>query len=155
MRRFYVLITATMIGLSAAYGLQKGEEHPSILEDIESDSLFIVEMEGEISELLEFNPMRKQEKKVGNIGYRVQVFSDNNVRTARNEARVKQRNIKARFPQYGSYVTYNSPYWRLRVGDFKTQEEANTALLAIRRAFPAYARELRVVRDRINVSKTE
>jgi len=85
-------------------------------------------------------------------GFRVQVFSDNNSRTAKNEARSKQRKISSRFPQYQTYVMYTSPYWRLKVGDFRTQQEANAAADELRKAFPAYSKEIRVVRDRINVA---
>ncbi len=83
-------------------------------------------------------------------GYRVQVFSDNNTRTAKGEARVKARNISERFPEYRTYVIYNSPFWRLRVGDFRTQEEASDAAIRIKVEFPSYSKEIRVVRDRIN-----
>lgn len=85
-------------------------------------------------------------------GFRVQVFSDNNARTAKNEARAKQRTISSRFPQYQTYVMYTSPYWRLKVGDFRTQQEANEAAEELRKAFPAYSKEVRVVRDRVNIA---
>ena len=83
-------------------------------------------------------------------GYRVQVFSDNNSSTAKNEARSKARHISERFPEWRTYVIYNSPYWRLKEGDFRTQREANDAADEIKRAFPSYSKEVRVVRDRIN-----
>lgn len=85
-------------------------------------------------------------------GYRIQIFSDNNSRSAKNEARSRARAIESRFPQYRTYVTFNSPYWRLRVGDFKIQHDAVQAADEIKKAFPAYSREIRVVRDRINSS---
>ncbi len=85
-------------------------------------------------------------------GFRVQVFSDNNARTAKNEARSKQRTISSRFPQYQTYVMYTSPDWRLKVGDFRTQQEANNAADELRKAFPAYSKEIRVVRDRVNIN---
>ncbi len=85
-------------------------------------------------------------------GYRVQVFSDNNARTAKAEANSKQRLISSRFPQYQTYVMYTSPYWRLKVGDFRTQQEANAAAAELRSAFPSYSKEIRVVRDRVNIS---
>lgn len=88
-------------------------------------------------------------------GYRIQVFSDNNARTAKSEARTRARNVSARFPQYPTYVVYNSPFWRLRVGNFRTQEEANEAARELKEAFPSYMREIRVVRDRIVVSSGE
>lgn len=83
------------------------------------------------------------------VGYRVQVYADNNVRVAKGEARQRERAISSRFP-YATYVAYVSPYWRLRVGDFKTQAEAEKAAADIRRTFPGYAKEIRIVRDRIN-----
>lgn len=87
------------------------------------------------------------------VGYRIQVFSDNNARTAKNAVRSKQRMVSSRFPAYRAYVSFNSPYWRLKVGDFRTQQEANKAAEELKRAFPASAKEIRVVRDRINVAK--
>ena len=84
------------------------------------------------------------------VGYRVQVYADNNQRVANAEARQRERAIGRRFPAMMTYVAYASPYWRLRVGDFRTQAEAEKAATDIRRAFPSYAKEVRVVRDRIN-----
>lgn len=84
------------------------------------------------------------------VGYRVQVYADNNQRVAKGEARERERAIGRRFPMMATYVAYASPYWRLRVGDFRTQVEAEKAAADIRKAFPGYAREVRVVRDRIN-----
>lgn len=87
-------------------------------------------------------------KKMG--GYRVQIYSDNNARTAKNEARAKERAISGVFPDLATYVIYDSPYWRLRVGDCRTRTEADELAAEIKRAFPAYRSEITVVRDRIN-----
>ncbi len=84
------------------------------------------------------------------VGYRVQVFDDNNVNTAKEEAQSRRQMIQSRFPELRTYVQFNSPYWRVKVGDFKTRSEAETTMLAIRQAFPSIASQLRVVRDRIN-----
>ncbi|MCM1483097.1 MAG: SPOR domain-containing protein [Muribaculaceae bacterium] len=138
-----------------AFGQKEEPEHPDIVEHITADSINIVIQDEEVAKLLEYSePQKAENKKNDKIGYRVQVFSDNNARTARNEARSKQRSIGSRFPNYRTYVTYTAPYWRLKVGDFRTQEEANTAAAAIKRAFPGYT-EIRVVRDRINLPKTQ
>lgn len=84
------------------------------------------------------------------VGYRVQVFDDNNVRTAKHEAQSRKSQIESRFPEYRAYVSFNSPYWRVKVGDFHSRSEAEAAMGAIRQAFPAMGNQLRVVRDRIN-----
>ena len=86
-------------------------------------------------------------------GYRVLVFSDGNAKTAKNEARSKAQNISSRLPKYRTYVTYTSPYWRLKVGDFLTRQEAENAADEIKKIFPAYAREVRVVTDRVNAAR--
>ncbi len=106
-----------------------------------------------LRELLNYNKDGNEDNKSKNsrVGYRVQVFSDNNARTAKNEARSKSRSITERFPDYPAYVIFSSPYWRLRVGDFRTQEEAREAAEEIRKAFPAFGKEIHVVRDRINI----
>lgn len=86
-------------------------------------------------------------------GFRVQVFSDNNQRTSQQEAKAKERKINERFPEYETYIVYNSPYWRLKVGDFRTEFDAESAADEIKRAFPEFAREVRIVRDRISVAR--
>lgn len=109
-------------------------------------------MSPEMEWLLEYEAPEAP-RKSGNIGYRVQIFADSNQQTAKNEARTKQRSMATRFPQYPTYVTFKSPYWRVKVGDFVRQDEAEEAASVIRRAFPSFARDVRVVRDIINVPK--
>ena len=83
-------------------------------------------------------------------GYRVQVFDDNNVRTAKQEAQNRKNQIESRFQHLNVYVSFNSPYWRVKVGDFKSRSEAEAVMAEIRSAVPSMAKSLRIVRDRIN-----
>ena len=85
------------------------------------------------------------------VGYRIQAYSDNNHKTAKANAQKRARDIAMKFPQYRSYISYKAPSWRLRIGDFKTQREAQAALQRIKSVYPKYAREMVIVRDRINV----
>lgn len=82
-------------------------------------------------------------------GYRIQVFDDNNVRTAKQEAQNRRLQIMSRFPDLNAYISFNSPYWRVKVGDFTTRSEAEAVMAEIRQQFPAMAQSLRIVRDRI------
>lgn len=86
-------------------------------------------------------------------GYRIQLFSGNNARTAKNEAASRASLIDSQFPEYATYVNYEAPYWRLKVGDFRSYEEASAALSRLKSAMPSYSREMRVVRDRINTKE--
>lgn len=134
---------------------ENNPDRQSIVDHIMADSVNVIVQPQGLAERLIFDdtPVEKNENRglKGNIGYRVQLFSDNNSRTAKNEARAKERRVVARFPQYRSYVMFKAPYWRLRVGDFRTQQEANAAADEIKRAFPSYSKEIRVVQDRINL----
>ena len=84
------------------------------------------------------------------VGYRVQVFSDRNQRTAKAEALSKERSIREAFPDMATYVTYDAPSWRLKVGDFRTRDEASTRLAELKEMFPGYANEMIIVIDVIN-----
>ncbi len=82
-------------------------------------------------------------------GFRIQIF-DSNARGARNEAQGRKRAVESRFSKMRAYVTFDSPYWRVRVGDFHTRAEAEHALTELRRSFPGSGASFRIVRDRIN-----
>ncbi len=148
----FLMVMLPCVHVSAQEHQEKMGERISIVEHITADSVNVIIQPDELLELLKYEKVSDEPERKGNIGYRVQVFSDNNARTAKNEARSKSRNISSRFPQYRTYVMYTSPYWRLRVGDFATEAEAEAAAADLKRAFPSYSREIRVVRDRINVN---
>ena len=85
------------------------------------------------------------------VGFRIQAYTDNNPKTAKAAAQKRARDIAMKFPQYRSYISYKAPAWRLRIGDFKTQKEAQAALQRIKSVYPNFAREMVIVRDRINI----
>lgn len=84
-------------------------------------------------------------------GYRIQAYSGNNAQSAQQSANYRAAQIAATFPNIGTYVTYDAPYWRLRVGNFVNYDEAADCLSELKKAFPKFARELRLVRDKIIV----
>lgn len=89
-------------------------------------------------------------------GYRVQVFSQGHNQGS-VEARAKARGsaVAAKFPKYrGQIYSYSqSPNWYTRVGNFQTASEANAALSELKRAFPQFAGEMRVVKCQIRIVK--
>lgn len=82
------------------------------------------------------------------IRYRVQVFSDNNRQNAKTKAEYRKRLIEQRMPGVHGYVTYDSPYWRVRMGNYKTEAEAQTAMKQIKSKFPQFSADVRVVKVR-------
>lgn len=89
-------------------------------------------------------------------GYRIQVFSDGRGQHSL-ESRAKARGsvIASRFPKYrGQVYTYSAaPNWYTRIGNFAKVEEATAALTELKRAFPQFASEMRVVKSQIVIIK--
>lgn len=89
-------------------------------------------------------------------GYRIQVFSDgSNPTTLQVRARARGNAIVAKFPKYRGqvYSFSQSPNWYTRIGNFKTSEEASKALAELKKAFPHFAAEMRVVKSSITIIK--
>ena len=89
-------------------------------------------------------------------GYRIQVFSDGrNQSTLESRAKARGNAILSKFPQYkGQVYTFSSsPNWYTRIGNFRTSAEANNALKELKKAFPSFASEMRVVKSQIIVIK--
>ena len=88
-------------------------------------------------------------------GYRTQVFSGNNQRASKDEAFNKEKEIKELFPDVPTYVSYNAPFWKLRVGDFRSHEEAYHMMRQLMAAFPKYGKEMYIVREEIKIPLNE
>ncbi len=159
LRRFYIFSFLSILA-ATAHIYAANTQDSTIVSHIQKESagrVMIIMPSGLMERLVprgEVSTGESEDKTSGSrtaVGYRVQVFTDNNHRTARNEAQIKERNIEARFPKEKTYLSYKAPAWRLRVGDFRTHEEAADFLRQIKAVFPGYAREATIVRDRINI----
>ncbi len=57
-------------------------------------------------------------------GYRVQIFFDSGSNSKNKAASIKS-DFEAIYPGVKSYLSYKEPYYRVRVGNFRTQIEAD------------------------------
>lgn len=80
-------------------------------------------------------------------GFKIQVFAGNNQNASKMEAEEKQRRLRQEFPEHQALISYNSPSWRLRVGNFVTRNEAEAFLVELKKAFPSFSREMYIVDD--------
>ena len=144
-----------MIACAGTLVLNAEEPKPDIVNHINTSGNIIVEQPEGLGQKLQFEEnstgesQQKSNSRATSVGYRVEVFADNNARTAKSQALARRRNLASRMPQYETYMVFESPYWRVRIGDFKSRSEAESALAEIRRAFPAYSHDLRIIRSRI------
>lgn len=69
-------------------------------------------------------------------GYRIQIYSD-----AGNNSKSKAMEVQSVFartnPDANTYLTFVEPYYKVRVGDFKTRIEAEKLLAQISGIYPA------------------
>lgn len=89
-------------------------------------------------------------------GYRIQVFSDGrNPSTLQSRANARGNAIVSKFPKYRGqvYSFSSSPNWYTRIGNFRTMKEANEALAELKKAFPSFAAEMRIVKSSITIIK--
>lgn len=76
-------------------------------------------------------------------GYRIQIFSGNERNNANN---IKTKFLKL-YPNQTAYLAYQQPYFKIRVGDFRTRLEAKIFYNKIKEEFG----ECIIVTDKINL----
>ena len=85
------------------------------------------------------------------IGYRIRVYSGNQQTASKNRCYSIQGYINREMPELPTYVAFKTPNWRVSVGDFRTSEEASSMLAQLRKAFPGYAKDMFIVKEKINL----
>ena len=83
-------------------------------------------------------------------GYRVQIYSSNQQQTAKDEALELEKRLKDYLP-HTIYVSYVPPFWKVRVGDFRTYEEARDYKKEFVQMYPERIGDTYIVRDKIKV----
>ena len=67
-------------------------------------------------------------------GYRVQVYRGGGTRDAKQKAQSIGNKLKNSFPGQPVYVHFYSPNWIVRMGNFRSQEEAVRVLRQVKNA---------------------
>lgn len=154
MKRFLLIAMVVLFGAVSAWGQTvDNAKRPDVIESIESTSKIVVKQDLKLDKLIEDYLNKKDIQVVSNsgpyvgAGYRVQVFSSNAQRTAKNESLTIERRLRSAFPGYGVYRTYSSPFWKVRIGDFRTHAEARAFRAKLVKVFPELRRETYTVRE--------
>ncbi len=83
-------------------------------------------------------------------GYRVQIYSSNQQQTAKAEALELETKLREKVNQT-IYVQYLPPFWKVRLGDFRSYEEAREYKKIFVEQYPAMMGDTYIVRDKIQV----
>src|SRR5688500_328407 len=85
-----------------------------------------------VKKQIEINEITTRNARRNAPGYRILVINTNN-RTKAVQAKTK---IYQEFPELKAYLMYQPPFFKLKVGNFKEREDAETYLPDIQRLFP-------------------
>lgn len=83
-------------------------------------------------------------------GYRVQVYSSNQHQIAKQEAISLEQNLKSKIAE-PIYVQYVTPFWKVRVGNFRSIQEATAFKNELITIFPDLQSSTYVVRDKVEI----
>lgn len=91
-----------------------------------------------------FLEKRKQEKLQDSLikGYRIQIV----ITDKRADAKKAKEKFTNMFPKCSAYLMFDSPHFKVRVGDFKTKIEAQALLFKLIEEYPT----LFLIEDKIN-----
>ncbi len=85
-------------------------------------------------------------------GFRVQIYSSNNQQTAKVEAIKLEKDMQDKL-DVPIYVTYAPPFWKVRIGDFATYEDAQEFKNGFVHEFPELMGDTYVVRDLVTLRR--
>ena len=85
-------------------------------------------------------------------GFRVQIYASNQQQVAKNESRMLQQRIEPLL-DVPVYAISEPPFWKVRIGNFKTREEANTYKDILLNMFPDMVGSTYVVPDKITITQ--
>lgn len=116
-RKKLILTTTLLLGITALTTAQEGQVR--IVQD------------DRIPELLELKTQMTKDSRLGDR-YRIQLFSGDN-----NQASKVIKEYRSLYPVWSSTIVYETPNYKVWVGNFRNSLEADRALLEIKKTFPA------------------
>lgn len=86
----------------------------------------------DLSHLIDLD-IQKNEQTDEMPGFRIQISSNND----RSQIYNIRTDVYAKFSDIKNYIQYDQPYYRLKIGDFKTRLEARNYLERVIQQFPS------------------
>ncbi|MCD4745617.1 MAG: SPOR domain-containing protein [Bacteroidales bacterium] len=132
---FFILFFINFSFLSFSQDLSQG--NIEVIQDIRIDTL--------IKKHIYLNKVKHNIK-----GWRIQIFFDsgNNSKKMANDTK---NEFIDKFPQAEAYIIFRAPYYKIRVGDFRTKMDAQRFLKDIINDYP----NAFVIKDEINYPKLD
>ncbi len=135
----YILFMFLLLGLSfQAFSQERNYSANDTLsagrEYVPKEGRFQLYQEERLNDLLE-RYKNVNVRRNGMDGYRIQLFFESG-RMARENAYEAKAKFLSNFQGISAYVDYQAPFFKVRVGDFRTKREAQILYKKLRRQFP-------------------
>ena len=143
-KTYSLILVFVLMVLSVTTLMAKDHSIVRELEQPRNGGVVKVYQSPELTSLLRRDTTAIEEQMVS--GYRIQVYSDNMQRRAKEMAQERAQMIQASDSTLATYVTFNSPFWRVRVGNYSSYEEAAIKLRELKKQFPSIS-DMRIVKD--------
>ena len=143
-KTYSLILVFVLMVLSVTTLMAKDHSIVRELEQPRNGGVVKVYQSPELTSLLRRDTTAIEEQMVS--GYRIQVYSDNMQRRAKEMAQERAKMIQDSDSTLATYVTFNSPFWRVRVGNYSSYEEAAIKLRELKKQFPSIS-DMRIVKD--------
>jgi hypothetical protein len=143
-----VLLVDSLVVDSVEVDSVVAPSHPFILDAMPNAKVY---QDSAITLLLEDKSYNRKRGEYQVSGFRVQVYSSNEPQVAKNEALELSELLSSQL-HIGVYVNSEPPFWKVRLGDFLTREEANAFKLQVVKFFPELQGSTYIVPDLVTVN---
>lgn len=130
--RYFIFIVALCLGLSASAQSVEQVKRELIRSSEQQGSVLVIEGEG-VHEAVKAVEAQRRSREVS--GFRIVIFSDNG-QYAGDNADAVLKEFKSLYPRINAYLVYESPYFKVSVGDCLSMEEAQILMAKILGNYP-------------------
>lgn len=94
----------------------------------------VVQADPELGKMIERH-IDQNRKRGGINGYRIQLYFNSGPK-AREEANNLKASVLSKYPDEPVYIIFQSPFYKVRVGDFRTKADALGVFYALKKKYP-------------------
>lgn len=134
---FFILLifSQSLVGQNSTESTISDNIFYKIQEKEEGQGDVLIFQDIRINDLI-YNHIEQNKRRDGIPGFRIRIFSDLGS-SAREESQAVRTKFYELFPEIPIYLEYRSPYFRVYVGDFRTNIDALKEFKRIQRYFPS------------------
>jgi len=112
----------------------------------------VVVQDSAITRMMEDHWEGRMHNQVDIMGWRVQIFSSNNQLVAKQQAEELKIRLENEIQQ-PIYIDFIQPFWKVRIGNFLTMEEAKAYREELVKQFPELQAESYPVKDHVKIKQ--